>query len=296
VKKYYGKIILSLLVLIFISIFCISVRANNYENIEFRISLEKNTFLLDEPPWMTLEVTNNTKYEISILPLQLDCLECLKVILVNSKGDTLRYRGIHFELVSLPKGVIVKPKQTYQNSVNLLQGFGENLDNFQIRHYLEPDSYTAQAFSSDSLSSNKIVFNVEVPKGNEKEANDLLRQTYEYDVRLDNYKVIEKLQQLIEKYPKSVYMDLATYELAGHYGEIGQPENTYKYLEKLILNSPNSYLIREAFWGLLKPKTDDHKIKFLQDIRKKIPANTKASNWAQKTLESLLRESEKKEK
>lgn len=283
------------LTVILISLFFLigigSAESTSNEQLAFEIET-KDKYLLREPVWIDLYLTNNCEEDIRIRPLDLPWL-VLQVLLVDSKGDTLKYRGMHFEYGKLPEGSIVKPNETHYDFINLLDSFGEttySLEKGLCRFFLEEDTYTLQMYH-DGIFSNKIKFTVGKPKNEEKRAHDLLKQAYYHDIRLENSKVIEILGQLISTYPKSVYADLAYYEIAGHYGLIGQPEKTNQYLEKLMLGFPNSHFSLKALPGLLQQMKEDEKTKFLKEIIYKEP-KTRTSHWAQEFLEDL----EQKEK
>ena len=105
--------------------------------------------------------------------------------------------------------------------------------------------------------------------------------------------MVEILEHLVAAYPKSVYVDLAYYELAGHYGLLGEPEKTHDYLRKLVLDYPNSHFVLKAIPGLLRQMSKDQQIEFLKEIINKNP-DTRASDLAESCLENL--EDEKKPK
>jgi tetratricopeptide (TPR) repeat protein len=263
-------------------------------NLDFKIAVDKETYSLREPIWVDLYLTNNCKEAIRIKPLDLPWL-VLQVFLVNSEGDTLKYSGMHFEHGSLPEGDLVKPSERYYHCINLLNSFGEttySLEKALGRFFLREDTYTLQ-MNYMGVFSNKIGFKVEKPKSQEKVAHDLLKEAYYYDIKLDNQKMIDILQRLIDKYPKRLYTDLAYYELCGHYGLVGEPEKTKECLRKLVLNYPNSHFVLKAFPGLLQQMTKGEKIKFLKEVIKKQP-KTRASDWAQKSLEDLEEKEEPK--
>jgi tetratricopeptide (TPR) repeat protein len=275
-----------ILISLFFLIGVVSGESTTNEEVAFEIET-KDKYLLREPVWIDLYLTNNCEEDITIRPLDLPWL-VLQVLLVNSKGDTLKYRGMHFEHGRLPGGYVVEPNETYHHFVNLLTSFGETtyaLEKGLGRFYLEEDTYTLQ-MNYKGLVSNKIRFKVERPKSNEEEAHELLKEAYYYDLKLENQKTIDILQRLIDKYPKSVYADLAYYELAGHYGLVGEPERTHGYLKKLILNYPDSHFSLKALPGLIREMKKDEKIGFLKEIIEKQP-KTKASHWAKESLKAL---------
>jgi tetratricopeptide (TPR) repeat protein len=287
-KKYpYAVILIAIVTSAILATFFAFAQKNLDKKIEFRIGLDKETYLLREPIWLNLNVKNVGEEIINILPLEPSCLECLNVILVNSKGDTLRYYGAVVEHTKFPTGFPTEPGESRYNYISLLAGFGEMDDNFRLRYYLKPESYEAQAFYNGGVPSNKLKFKIELPKGDEKKAHDLLKEAYDYQIRKNLDKCIQKLHHIVNTYPKSVYADIAYYELGGNYGVKGDTKKSTEYREKLLVNYPNSYYVRFAFWDLLQGKSRDEQIQILKDILKKIPADTRAANWAQESLKTL---------
>jgi len=283
-NKNHAIIIVSLIGLVFaISGTCLGHQ--NYDKIiDFTISLERQTYLLSEPIWVDVSAKNMSKEEIRILPLVLSCLECLNIIVINSTGDTLYYHGIVHDVTRPPTGYVTDPGETRSNYLNLLEGFGEKLDGFGIRHFLKPDKYFIVAIYDCMIKSNEIEFEVVAPKGDEKKAYALLKEGYDYHIQLKIGKFNEKLEELVSKYPESAYADLAYYEMT-YWSE--DSEDAEKYGKKLIFKYPNSRFSRFAFWKMLRGKTRNQQIQFLKDIIKKLPMETAAFEWAQGSLGAL---------
>lgn len=265
-------------------------------NLVFKIELEKDTYPVREAVWVDLYFTNKGDKIIT-----LDCLDLpwqeLTVNLVNSKGDTLRYGGYILDGICRA-GPSINPTDTYHYSISLSENFGEGAKEhvpFSLR-YFDEDSYTLQMIHT-GVSSNLLKFKVKAPKGDEKRPCELLKKVtkkpsfYYKDYYKESQRIILLLQELIDNYPKSIYADLAYYELAGHYGRIGEPDKSHENLRKLIFNYPNSRFALKALPALLQQMTEDEKTKFLKEIIKNQP-KTRASDWGQEFLEDL----EEKEK
>jgi len=290
--KMYTIIIVALIGLVFPFSGASFGRQNYSKNIGVTISLEKETYLLSEPIWVVVSAKNISKEEIRILPLVLSCMECLNIILIDSKGDTLYYHGVVHDVTRPPTGYLTEPGETRSNYVNLLEGFGEKLDGFGIRRFLKPDKYSIVATYDGMVKSNKIEFDVIAPEGDEKKAHALLNEGYDYQIQLKINEFDEKLEELVSKYPESAYADLAYYEMT-YWSE--DPKDAEKYGKQLISKYPNSRWTRFAFWKMLRGKTRNEQIQLLKHILKKIPAGTRAADWAKGSLKAL-EEKEKSEK
>jgi tetratricopeptide (TPR) repeat protein len=258
------------------------------DNLQFKIELDRDTFMLREPVWVDLYFINEGNQSVT-----LDCLDLywqqLEIYLVNSHGDTLQYCGYVADGVCRA-GPTVKPFETYHYYINLSENYGKGAQEYlpPTLRYFDENTYTLQ-MRHTGVSSNLIRFKVESPKGEEKLAYRLLkdasRSGFKYYDK-DAQQVIGLFQELISKYPKSRYADLVYYELGGLYGLVVESEKTNEYLEKLILSFPNSHFSLKALPGLLQQMKEDEKIKFLKEIIKKQP-KTKASDCAQEFLEDL---------
>jgi tetratricopeptide (TPR) repeat protein len=266
------------------------------ENLTFEIELEKDTFLSREPVWVDLYFTNEREENATLDCLDL-CWQKLRIHVVNSGGDTLEYSGYIADGIC-PVGPALKPSETYHHSVNLSENFGIGARQYlpPPLRYFEEDAYTLQMTHS-GVSSNLIRLKVRFPKGEEKLAYDLVkdasRNAFKY---YDNeaHEVIGVFEEIVNKYPKSAYVDLAYYEIAGLYGLLGQPDKTTEYLRELISNSPNSHFVAKALPELLRAMTEKQKPRFLKEIIERQP-KTRASDWARKFLENLNQKEESNE-
>jgi tetratricopeptide (TPR) repeat protein len=256
------------------------------EGLKFRIEAREK-FLLWEAVVIQLALTNQSETEIEIKSLHTP-YEMLRIYLVNSEGDSLRYRGPFWSYSGEIPGVTVKPGETYEHTLNLLDSYGAKADSLFMRLFLKPDTYMVQ-MSYRGTFSNKITFQVVMPEGDGKSAYDLFKEAHDHYIKLGHEKAITALEEFIQKYPKSVYAAEAYYEIAQHYDMIEQPEKTKEHLENLILNYPDSYFVRYAFWGLLRPKSEEQKMKYLEKIIQEKPG-TGAAKWAKKSLEVLKTE------
>lgn len=283
-KMKKNEVLLSSVIILILWVFLWCEAYATEDSLEFLVGLEKDTFLVSEPIWLDISATNIGEEEIRILPLVLTCMECLQVILINSKADTLYYHGIVDDVTKPPTGYLTYPGKTRSNCVNLLEGFGEKLDGFGIRHFLEPDKYSIIATYGGIIKASGIEFEVSVPKEDEREAYDLLRDGYDYHIQFKIAKLNEKLEELVRKYPNSVYADLAHYEMA-YWAD--DPAEAEEYGTELLFTYPNSRFTRFAFWQILRSKTHNEQIQFLKDTIKKLPKHTRAFEWAQGSLEAL---------
>lgn len=273
-KNYRSLVNVILLVFPFLTFVTIGkIHANN--QVTFRIEA-KDKYLVGEPIWVDLYVTNNGKEEATIRPLDTWWWE-FKVHLVNSKGDTAKYSGYLVEGTPRP-GPSIRPEETYYHCFNLSEDFGTWIDEYRppLLKILKPGSYTLQV-SQKGIVSNKIEFKVESPTGDEKKAYSLYLEAARYHLN------IQKADELLHKYPRSVYADLACYEMGVSYGMDNDVQTYLKYAKKLISDYPNSGFIQRVLWDTVKNKTQTQQKNELAEIIKNHP-DTRAARFAEKLL------------
>lgn len=280
---------------LWISLSCHASPQTEPDSLEFRIGLQKDTFFVSEPIWVDLYFTNEGRESVTLNSLDLTWQK-LEVHVVNAEGDTLEYSGFIADGVC-PPGPTLEASHTYYHYIRLSENFGKGAREYlpPSLRYLEEGTYTLQMIHT-GVSSNLAEFNVQNPKGEERLAYNLVTDASRTGLKYyhtDTQQAIEIFQGLINKYPKSVYAELADYEIAGLYGLLGQSDRTDEYLRDLILHYPNSHFVLKALPDLLRQMTKREKVEFLKETIKKHP-ETRASDLAQESLQNI--EDEKKPK
>lgn len=282
-KNYKSLVTVILLVVLFVILVTVGkIHANN--QVTFRIET-KSQYLVGEPVWVDLYVTNNGKEVATIRPLDTWWWE-FKVHLVNSKGDTAKYSGYLVEGRPRP-GPSITPKETYYHCFNLSEDFGTWIDGHRppLLKILKPESYTLHV-SQMGIVSNKIEFKVESPTGNEKKAYSLYLEAARYHLN------VQKADELLHKYPRSLYADLTCYEIGVTYGMDNEGQTYLKYAKKLISDYPNSGFIQRVLWDTIKDKTVTQQKNELEEIIKNHP-DTRAAKFAKKLLKEKFEKDQK---
>jgi hypothetical protein len=266
------------------------------DSLQFQIQIEKDTFLVSEPIWLDLYLENTDTVRIEEKPLWIGLGGgWLEFILVNSKGDTLRpYAREVIDFVGPGPTYTLEPNESQHVCLDLLEGtgLGEREKWMSGRSYLKTDTYRVEAIYKGYLESNQITFNVANPTGEEKIALQLWREGYADQIKKRADKSFEKWRELVERYPKSVYAPSAFNELC-YWSK--DPKDIEKHGKELLLKYSNSRFVRNVFWKLLQDKPRNEQVQFLKDVLKKIPADTRAADWAKESLKAL-EEQEGKEK
>jgi hypothetical protein len=233
-----GVILLSIGTLVFFPFIVLS--ENGIRGI---IIIDKATFLEGEPIWVTSSAVNaGTK------PLKWWYLEENRFDLKNSNGKSYEYKcgkSRHGTTDSWP--LTLRPGEEADHwTGHILSCYGNY--NFSPHYILSPDQYTIQAISysydpeiqkREEIRSDVVRFEVIEPKGEEKEAFELLKKGYQFEWK-DLQKSLGYFRMLIQKYPKSTYSPSAMhYMIVNTSVRIGQ-EEALELIREMIDRYPNS--------------------------------------------------------
>jgi hypothetical protein len=263
------KVILSSIVFLSLWVFPImnAFAKDKPDSLEFRIKLEKETFLLYEPIWIDLYMTNLGEEKVDIKPLT-TASQWLKIILVNSSNDTIPYKGELTGWVGWGPTFTVESKETLYICRDILEGtdFGvlEKPMSLWGRSYLKPDTYKIIAIYKRHLTSNELDFTVLNPTGNEENALRMWKEGYAYQLKKKLNSSIEKWKELIDNYPESAYTASALRALCYY-----DKQNSIKHAEMLLSTNPNSGYSHYAIGILLEDKSEEEKEKIYQEIEQK---------------------------
>jgi hypothetical protein len=255
--------------------------AQKGDKIRLTISLDKEVYLTREPIWLNMTAVNisDTVQEIYALMPEASHIE---IILKDSNGNQLPYYGMWFDYTSgSGPRTMVKPDTAFRitGSYNLLDGFGERI-NALPRHFLKPNKYTVKALYRGRVYSNTLEFTVEAPQGDEEKACELLAEGINHPFMSDRSELVAKLKELVTKYPKSVYVDIAYHEMLF----LDQDkERAKENAKELISNYPNSWMVYDALMLLVRGEEREKRRLVLQEWMDRFPG-TKTEESAKQIL------------
>lgn len=231
--------------------FSISISKNeeSNQNIEISIKTPKSSYLESEPIWVEYFVRiDRKKIKLDYKP-ELDPSADIKLILINSKNDTMNYvggRGFYLRTKDYP--------DTLWGIINLLHSFG-NPENFPLstlgrKFYLPEDSYKLEVFlhyyvkgKEESIVSNKVTFSIMKPSGEELEAHEKFLNLYEQFGNGCSYDKIKLfVTEFDNQYYNSVYLDrMKNVLLSMSFIEPNFSTHAEQFLIDVINSNPNSY-------------------------------------------------------
>jgi len=274
--------------------------------IDLQINLNKYEFIVAEPIWLSIYVSNNTEYDII---MNFDYIT-RKIKIEDSNGKFWK-RNLEGNLVDYKN---FKPGQNMQYDYELKSWFGKHDSSLHI-NYFPPGDYQIQVVLKQNLfkdtdrfspkkkdgilieaHSNKINFTVHSPKGENIIALQYFDQGVKY-LLTDEFKpqlALTYFDTIINYYQNNIYREEAMM-MAGlvyRYSNIDSLFNiSINRYERLLHEYPNSLYYKQALGKIInrtRSKNDKSTIvKILKKVALEHP-NTKAGNKAQEYLNRAI--------
>jgi len=284
----HSKYILFFLLLI---INMISGQTFNLSDIEFTISLEKDTFFVDEPLYLEVKEKNISDHKINISNGPF--LRVFSMKLYSKLGHEFKWRtGITGDYVSDYKDISyteLLPGESQYYSINLLDGFGNRIDykgffskslpertyNLTVTHYTMESwkkNFREQHPKMIPIISNMLTFTIKTPYDydeKERQAYCLAyQQFWEEDTtqQLNNY-FLSYLDS--PNYYKYDLLDIAIrYKLRKPDSERAQFNLSMEQMLNEISNSNASFLVSTVLRRYLTDIDKDIKTRNIEHLKK----------------------------
>jgi hypothetical protein len=232
---------------------------SNTDSVKLTLTSNKNLYLESELIWIELDIVIDKNLKLDYRPLLYPGND-LNLSLINSKKDTIKYRGGHVDALI---------RKDYPDSMyyidNLLWTLGssEKLQTqagySEIFKVIPPDDYTlnitVQLRSNNKslyCQSNSIKFSIIKPSEFEIEAYNELINLESYTVNNQyklGYEFIKMMESFNEKYPGSVYKEKIFNNSYFLIGCTLPHEETEIFYNNFINDNPNYYSIFNLLWG-----------------------------------------------
>lgn len=211
------------------------IQADNRQALRFTISLEKRTYLVDEPIYLEMLTTNISHQEVALLQMRPGASwGHFKIVLKDQNENQFDYYGVHATMYAPPnwEGFIMAPGERWLLVHDLLDMFGKREDvAHQFSFVLPPGTYTIQVIyhtnpkaytgknpereDKQTIYSNILRFEVAKPVGSEKAEHEKVlgaltdyNKEYEKKETKNSRKQILVLKEFINENPNSVYLPL----------------------------------------------------------------------------------------
>jgi len=246
---------------------------NPATELEVQLILYKSEYLLREPIWVKITVTNVGKEKGW---LYFTAVEDFRI-----KDSKNKEYPSNVSTSGSPG--TIKPGETWEDETNLLFWYGLPEDKYRVYWYLPPEKYTIYFQLSNGIRSASYEFEVLEPKGDELRAMTLLKESYDLLIERKWDKSTNKMREIYQKYPNSRYAPFSLLRTA----------STLEDFYKLIQEYPNSReapRVINAITDIFKREKDKAGcIDSLNSLMKRFP-NTDISKGAEKQLKILKEE------
>jgi len=199
---YFYKLLIGIVVLFCVFPACASGQKSLKElyalkesKLEVGLILHETSYLLREPIWMKIKVTNVGSDTGRFYFRNFDALQ-----ITDSKGQIYPCRIL---VERHPR--TINPGETLQKESNLLTWYGSPEDSLHARYYLPPEKYSIYYELDEKVKSQTYHFEIYEPEGEELRAMNLLKAAYDLQIQKKDESYKDKLKELIRKYPESRY-------------------------------------------------------------------------------------------
>jgi len=237
------------------------------------IGLSKEKYLLREPVWMDVTLTNVSQDTLRSW-LGPPCFGMFHIHVKDSLGKELPYTGVMLDGVWTEGFLMAAGEQLY-DCLNLLDYFAGNriafwFGKFPLGEYSVTATYRTE-------HSNELRFEVVEPAGSEEEAYRIILEAFSVRSMYPD-STAPLLQKLLEEYPESIYAERALQKL-------DQGQN-------LLKRFPNSGFCSNSLRSLTRGMADDEKRNYLNEVKETF-TGTRAAKFAEQMLMMLEKEADK---
>jgi len=242
--------------------------------LETQFIMYKKQYLLREPIWVKVQVKNVGDKSGKFYFVNIDGL-----VIKDSNG---KIYPCNVAIERIP--ITINPGQTLEKEFDVLTWYGVKEDSFWVRYYLPPEKYDVYYQVENDVQSESDSFSILEPRGDELKAMNLLKRSHDLRIQKKDKESLEKLKELVQKYPKSRYYNYALlltagsleawYDLVKRFPDsrealqaVGSIALTYEYrkdkkgfidaMNDLIKKYPNTDIAREAENRLKQVKDKD---------------------------------------
>jgi len=250
--------------------------------LELELKSFKHQYLLREPIWVKLKVTNIGEEAGSFYFTSVDGLK-----IEDSKGDEYPCR-IHID--RLP--IAINPGEVLQKEFNLLMYYGLPENKYKIHWHLPPEKYSIryeinQTVRSETYRvearSETYTFRIIEPKGDDLKAMNLLKEAYDLQVLKKDESYKDKLKELLREYPDSRYYVYALLMSADSL------DDWYDLIQRFPDSREAVRAVRSIALTFEKEKDKKGYTEAMNELIEKYP-NTDIAREAQKQLENIKEE------
>jgi len=262
------------------------------------IELEKQAYILHEPIWLDVTLTNITSDTLRTHSIVFTSPNhgSFQIEIRDNNGNLLEYTGPMDAIANVPGNLLLDAGEQDFGSINLLEYFrsqnknsGYSVINWSFP-FIPKGSYTINVYFEGDISNN-LSFDIVEPSGKEKEVLEIIEKASKISPKLKADSFAKIFNEVVNKYPNSVFAEKCFYlsEAYSHMDEFRLGSFDLKNLHREILmkypNSSNSLItILSITHGLDDSQKLEILNKYIEDY-----TNTRCSKFAKQMKERILK-------
>jgi hypothetical protein len=181
-------------------------------DVELKLLCDKSTYLVAEPIWIDILVINHSP-DTQAVPFASVPLDEVRFTVVNNGTDTLDYRGLILDAVEGMR-FDLSPGDTLYGLFNFVEGYRYSRSRKPFYYKLLQGQVSITARYNRGMVSPTLLIDIVEPTGSEAEAFQLLQEGLKAQF---SDKSRSRFEEILERFPNSVYADLALERLIGYF-------------------------------------------------------------------------------
>ncbi len=260
------------------------------------INLEKQNYILHEEIWLDVTITNITNNSIRTNGIVAPNHFGFEIEIQDSSGKLLSYSGPNWDVTAGEGSIFLEPNQQEYECFNLTS-FYNDIDDFSgysvlplYFPFISKGNYTVQA-KFDGVSSNILSFTIEEPSDDEKKTLEIIEEASSV-LRRDDYDPAgQKFQEVIDKFPNSVFA-ASCFRLSKTFTNEAKQARRLGIFDgvglrrELIQNYPNSGETQSWLKYLLYELEQSEKEKVIKKTIEKHP-NSRSAKFAKQMFQGM---------
>lgn len=257
-----------------------AMRRENTKDLELLLKLNKETYLLGEPIWAEIIITNVSDDTLPDYSSPTILNRSMELKVISDEGDTLK--DIGGSALIAGTGAPLPPGESRVETFDVLDYYGEHVKGtIGMANKAPPGTYRATAASVGLVSPPDVRFEVVRPEGHDAEIYAAMVEAVRSLARRDQSCAEASLQAMLPGLEGSPYHEAVLHWLSVTYlHDVAKRKNIYR---RLLDAHPDGGYARLAVSALMREMSLEEAEAFARELERKAP-DTRASRYAQKSL------------
>ncbi|MEW6413097.1 MAG: hypothetical protein AB1483_11620 [Candidatus Zixiibacteriota bacterium] len=237
---------------------------------EIEIALDKQEYVLYEPVWLDVTLTNIALDTIRTYGVSAPNHRQFHILLTDSDGKQMKHTGLKFSFAGGPGDLLLDAGESDYDSFNLLELFRSmELNTGYVvlpnRFPFIPEGTYSVVIEFESELSNVLTFSIVAPHGQEEEVLRKIEQASRGWSKNDTDRSSQIFGQIESEYPNSPFTEKCYY-LSRVYsksvweGMRGGSHDIRVLNREMLSKFPNSGYVKSRLWSVTREMTEDEEI------------------------------------